>query len=234
MKYMLMICVDPADVPEDEPDDVEPWVNDLDSRGIRLFGDRLRPPSDATTVRVRGGEVMSTDGPYAETKEQIAGFDVIECASLEDAVRWAGRHPHSWMGAVEVRALTGGAPVVHLPEPGAGKTRYMMFVCTDPAVDPREFARMEPPGPWVAEMDGRGVRLFGSELEPPGRARTVRVRDKHAIVTDGPFAGTKEQIAGFDVLECADLDEAIDVAAKHPMARVGILEVRPFRPLGED
>ena len=53
-------------------------------------------------------------------------------------------------------------------------------------------------------------------------------------MTDGPFAETKEQIAGFDVLECADLDEAIDVAAKHPMARVGILEVRPFRPLGED
>ena len=110
----------------------------------------------------------------------------------------------------------------------------MMLVCTDPAADPQEFARMEPAGPWVAEMDGRGVRLFGSELEPPGRARTVRVRDKHATVTDGPFAETKEQIAGFDVLECADLDEAIDVAAKHPMACVGILEVRPFRPLGED
>jgi len=53
-------------------------------------------------------------------------------------------------------------------------------------------------------------------------------------VTDGPFAETKEQIAGFDVLECADLDEAIDAAAKHPMARLGILEVRPFRLFGED
>ena len=83
-------------------------------------------------------------------------------------------------------------------------------------------------------MDGRGVRLFGSELEPPGAARTVRVREKHAIVTDGPFAETKEQVAGFDVLECADLDEAIEAAARHPMARAGILEVRPFRSLGED
>jgi hypothetical protein len=110
----------------------------------------------------------------------------------------------------------------------------MMLVCTDPAVDPRELARMEPAGPWAAEMDGRGIRLFGSELEPPGAARTVRVREKHAIVTDGPFAETKEQIAGFDVLECADLDEAIEAAARHPMARVGILEVRPFRSLGED
>jgi hypothetical protein len=53
-------------------------------------------------------------------------------------------------------------------------------------------------------------------------------------VTDGPFAETKEQVAGFDVLECADLDEAIEAAAEHPMARFGILEVRPFRRLGVD
>ena len=126
------------------------------------------------------------------------------------------------------------APAAQLPDPRVGKIQYMMFVCTDPAVDPQEFAHMEPVDSWVAEMDARGIRLFGSELEPPGAARTVRVREKRAIVTDGPFAETKEQIAGFDVLECSDLDEAIEVAAKHPMARVGTLEVRPFRPFGED
>jgi hypothetical protein len=138
------------------------------------------------------------------------------------------------MGAVEVRALVAGPPVVHLPGPGAGKTRYMMFVCTDPAVDRRESAAMEPVGPWVAEMNGRGIRLFGSELEPPGAARTVRVRDNRTIVTDGPFAETKEQIAGFDVLECTDLHEAIQAAAKHPMARAGLVEVRPFRVFGKN
>jgi hypothetical protein len=135
---------------------------------------------------------------------------------------------------VEVRALAGGPPVVHLPGPAAGKTRYMMLVCTDPAVEAREFGTVEPVEPWVAEMSGRGVRLFGSELEPTGSARTVRGKDPGAIVTDGPFAETKEQIAGFDVLECADLDEAIEVAAKHPMARAGLVEVRPFRSLAED
>ena len=77
------------------------------------------------------------------------------------------------------------------------------------------------------------IRQYGSELGPPGSARTVRVRDSRAIVTDGPFAETKEQIAGFDVLECADLDEAIEVASSHPMARLGILELRPFWPLKE-
>jgi hypothetical protein len=210
------------------------WLDDSIRAGVNIEGQPLRLDADATTVKVRDGQLVVTDGPYAETKEQVAGFDVIECASMEEAVRWAGRHPHSWMGAVEVRALAGGAPAVHLPAPAAGKTRYMMFVCTDPAVDPQEFASMEPVGPWVAEMDGRGIRLFGSELEPPGGARTVRGRASRAIVTDGPFAETKEQVAGFDVLECADLDEAIEVAARHPMARAGLLEVRPFRPLGED
>ena len=93
---------------------------------------------------------------------------------------------------------------------------------------------IEPVEPWVAETDGKGIRLYGSELEPPGGARTVRVRDSSAIVTDGPFAETKEQIAGFDVLECADLDEAIEVARRHPMARLGVLEVRPFWPFEEE
>ena len=109
-----------------------------------------------------------------------------------------------------------------------------MIVCFDPTVDPADAHGGMDIDAWVAEMDGRGVRLFGSRLEPPGTARTVRVRESRVIVTDGPFADTKERIAGFDVLECADLDEAIDAAARHPMARAGTLEVRPFRSLGDD
>jgi hypothetical protein len=73
VKYMLMICVDPADVPEDEPGDVEPWVNDLDARGIRLFGDRLRPPSDATTVKVRRGEVLAS-----AARHPMAAYGMVE------------------------------------------------------------------------------------------------------------------------------------------------------------
>jgi hypothetical protein len=81
---------------------------------------------------------------------------------------------------------------------------------------------------WVTEMDGRGVRLLGERLRPVAETTTVRVRDGRLAVTDGPFTETKEQIAGFDVLECADLDEAVEVASKHPMARFGSIEVRPF------
>ncbi len=237
MRYMLIHAADP-DLASGWDDEAQAafssWIEETIRSGVNLQGSRLRPTADATTVKVRDGELIITDGPYAETKEQVAGYDVLECASLDEAVRWAGRHPSSWVGAIEVRALPDSAPAVPLPEPGEGKIRYVMLVCTDPRVGPREFARIEPVDPWVAEMNGRGVRLYGSELEPPGSARTVRVREKHAIVTDGPFAETKEQIAGFDVLECADLDEAIEVATRHPMARLGILEVRPFWPFEEE
>ena len=237
MRYMLIHAADPdlASTWDDEAQSAfSAWIEDTIGSGVNLQGSRLRPTADATTVRIRGGELIITDGPYAETKEQVAGYDVLECASLEEAVQWAGRHPSSWAGAIEVRALPEHAPAVPLPEPAEGKIRYMMLVCTDPAVDPREFEHVEPVDPWVAEMDGRAIRRYGSELEPPGNARTVRVREKQAIVTDGPFAETKEQIAGFDVLECADLDEAIEVASRHPMARLGVLEVRPFWPLEKE
>ena len=237
MQYMLIHAGAPDldDAWNDEAwSALNAWLDEAIGSGVSIEGAPLRLDADATTVKVRDGELIVTDGPFAETKEQVAGYDVIECASLEEAVRWAGGHPSSWVGAIEVRALPDSAPAVPLPEPGEGKIRYMMLVCTDPAVDPREFDHIEPVDPWVAETNGRGVRLYGSELEPPGSARTVRVRDQHAIVTDGPFAETKEQIAGFDVLECADLDEVIEVACRHPMARLGILEVRPFWPFEGD
>ncbi|MEV6929798.1 YciI family protein [Dactylosporangium sp. NPDC051485] len=108
--------------------------------------------------------------------------------------------------------------------------KYMMFVCSDP--EPDTDKEHEPDiEQWVAEHDGAGRRILGSVLAPPVAATTVRVRGGELLVTDGPFAETKEAIVGFDLLECADLDEAIAVARAHPMARAGRLEIRPFADL---
>jgi hypothetical protein len=112
--------------------------------------------------------------------------------------------------------------------------KYMLMICGDDSVEltPEEEAAMGPDTEsWVTEMDGRGVRLEGDRLRPVSDATSVRVRDAEVLIVDGPFAETKEQMAGFDIIECADLDEAIGVAAKHPMARHGVIEVRPFWPL---
>lgn len=109
--------------------------------------------------------------------------------------------------------------------------KYLMLVCVDESMvlPPDEAAAMpERTDRWVEEVDGRNVRLSGSRLQGVSDATTVRVRDGEVLIADGPFTETKEQIAGFDVIECADLDEAIEVAAKHPVARHGVLELRPF------
>jgi hypothetical protein len=114
---------------------------------------------------------------------------------------------------------------------------YLLLVCVDRSVElePEERASIGPTAEaWMNEMDDRGVRQQGHQLAPVSDATTVRVRGGDVVVADGPFAETKEQIAGFDVLECADLDEAIEVAGRHPMARLGILEVRPLWPFEED
>jgi hypothetical protein len=109
--------------------------------------------------------------------------------------------------------------------------KYLLLICVDESKRPTpEEARQHRADTdvWVKEMDGRGVRLQGNALGPARSGKTVRARDGEVLIADGPFAETKEQIAGFDILECAYLDEAVEVASKHPMAGFGAIEVRPF------
>ena len=112
--------------------------------------------------------------------------------------------------------------------------KYLLLMVDDHTVEltaEEDSAAMEATRVWVKEMSARGVHLDGDRLRPPHEARTLRVRGSEHIVTDGPFAETKEQVVGYDVLECRDLEEAISVAARHPLARFGTIEVRPFWPL---
>ncbi|MEC3993073.1 YciI family protein [Actinacidiphila sp. DG2A-62] len=112
MKFMLFVCVDKAVYDREpqepvEPDEPMPWADELDAAGIRLHGDELRPYRDATTVRVRGGEVLLADGPFAETKEVIAGYDIIDCADVKEAIEIAARHPVALTGRIEIRPFRG-------------------------------------------------------------------------------------------------------------------------------
>jgi hypothetical protein len=108
--------------------------------------------------------------------------------------------------------------------------KYLMFVCDD--TEPETDESLVPDiDTWVAENDAAGRRITGNVLAAPSAATTVRVRGGQVLLTDGPFAETKEVIVGFDILECADLDEAIAVAVKHPMAYHGRLELRPYADL---
>jgi hypothetical protein len=92
----------------------------------------------------------------------------------------------------------------------------------------RHRSRKRSPFPWVDDLEARGNRLTGDQLAPPRRARSVRVRAGKKLITDGPFAETKETVGGFDLLECESLEEAIEIAAAHPVAGAGTIEVRPL------
>jgi len=107
--------------------------------------------------------------------------------------------------------------------------KYPCLIWADGLPAPEHLAvlQRELPG-WGEEMDARGVRLLGRELDLPETAATVRVRGGQTLVTDGPFAETKEFIAGIDVVSCADRQRAIELAAAHPIARYHAIEVRPF------
>jgi hypothetical protein len=248
MKYLMLHAVDQDVTPSDptcaSPEALDAWVQEMLARGLLLDGARLHPVSDATTVRGSGGSRVVTDGPFAETKEQVAGYDVIDCPDLDSALAVAAAHPTTHIGSIEVRAFAEGMPDPVVPEPVPdGKLRYLMLVCADmrramAAASDAAAERSAPnrddfdegPDEVEAWIDAAGRRrLYGWALEFPDEAVTVRRVDGEVVTTDGPFAETKEQIAGYDLLECDDLDDALEVAAGHPVADGGVIELRPLR-----
>jgi hypothetical protein len=112
-----------------------------------------------------------------------------------------------------------------------GNVKFMMFVCRDPSIEmpPEDRAAMpNRMSAWVEEMTRRKIRLQGDVFEPGDAARTARVIGGESQVTDGPFAEAGQQISGYNILECIDLDQAVEVALEHPIARFGSIEVRSF------
>lgn len=105
--------------------------------------------------------------------------------------------------------------------------QYMLLMAAVPDAPAHEPART-PPTAWVEEMQRRGVDRGGYRLRLPEEARTVRVQGGETVVVHGPYAEVAEQVAGIGIIEAADLDEAIEVAAKHPSAQLGAIEIRPL------
>lgn len=109
--------------------------------------------------------------------------------------------------------------------------KFMLFTYRDPNVQlsPEQRATIPPAvAAWCEEMDGRGVRLMGHVLGALAEARTIRIRGGETTVEDGPVADENLHIAGFNILDCAGLEEAVEVAAKNPGASFGTLELRPI------
>jgi hypothetical protein len=197
----------------------------------------LQSVTTAASVRVRDGRTLVTDGPFAETTEQLGGYYVLDLADLDEAIAVAARLPPAAKGTVEIRpllALDGLPPERPLPTAtGDGSRTPFLLLCYD------DEAAWEAAGPWLLaearaeaaalarRLSDEGRYLSASPLHPAATATCVRVRGGRRVVTDGPFAETHEVLGGYYLILAEDRDTAVRLAAQHPGARVGTVEVRP-------
>lgn len=112
MKYMMLIYANAAEVPqftsEERQAAVQAWIafqTEAEAVGVLLSNDALYPVTDATTVRIRDGKILTTDGPFAETHEQLGGYYVLDCKDLDEAINWAAKMPGARYGSVEIRPV---------------------------------------------------------------------------------------------------------------------------------
>ncbi|MDA0350674.1 MAG: YciI family protein [Chloroflexi bacterium] len=113
MRYLALIYSEERTEPQEmTPESMIPWMKfgeEATARGANPLGDALQPASTATTVRVRDGKMLTTDGPFAETKEVLGGYYVLECPSLDVAIELAAKIPAAEYGSIEVR------PIMEIP-----------------------------------------------------------------------------------------------------------------------
>jgi hypothetical protein len=112
MKYLLLIADDESSMLAASPEEGAAMMaeyavfsEEMAKRGVLVGGERLHFTSDATTVQVRNGEILTTDGPFAETKEQLGGYYVMDCKDLDEAIEVAAKIPSAQFGSIEVRPI---------------------------------------------------------------------------------------------------------------------------------
>lgn len=261
MRFMLLVKATKdfeAGVWPDEKllSEMATWTEALVKAGARLEAGRLQPSAQGVRVGYANGKFTVTDGPFAETKELIAGFCLIQAQSREEAIEWVKRVPFH-EGEIELRPLyelldfpvdpaekpdgwrakeeqLRAAPPARRP----GTVRYMAMLKADKATeagvlpDQKALAAM---GAFMEEGTKAGVFLSGEGLQPSSKGARVRFSGSKRVVTDGPFAETKELLAGYAILQFTSKAEAIEwtkrfVQVDAPLRLGGecTCEIRPF------
>jgi hypothetical protein len=204
------------------------FAGELASEGRIRGGNPLQPESAGARIVVRGGRAVVTDGPFAESKEVVAGYFLVEAASRAEAIEIAKRCPHVRAGIVEVR----GAPDRDAVAAAGKGPRFLFLLHMEPGLtDPDRSKYREMVG-YDEELkrEGRYVESSQLALDPP--AARVETRGGKTLVVDGPFAETKEVAGGYYVVQAGSRAEAIEIAKRCPHARWGSVEVRELFPIG--
>jgi len=232
------------------------WTEELVKAGARLESGRLQPSSQGARVRYANGKFVMTDGPFAESKELIAGFCLIQVKSREEAIEWAKRVPFQ-EGEIELRPLYElfDFPVDPAEKPDGWREKEEQFRAAPPARRPGTIRYMgilkadkdteagvlpdekglAAMGAFLEEGLKAGVFLSGEGLQPSSKGARVRFSESKRTVIDGPFAETKELVAGYAILQFASKAEAIEWAKRFVQVdaplRLGAeseCEIRPF------
>lgn len=201
-------------------------------------GEALQCSRAAKTLRSKGGKVIVTDGPFAETKEQLGGLGVIEARDLDHAVELMVNHPALRFGPIEIRPIDGELTerCQSKSDDASAQAQGMKFVClsygdenTWNAMSNNEREGLiEECMAYDAVLRKYGQSVGGVALQSVRTAKTLRSRGGKVLVTDGPYAETKEQVGGVAINKFTDIDCAVEAWLKHPCLRVGdVLEIRP-------
>jgi hypothetical protein len=220
------------------------YDNELLQAGrLIVGGGALQPSRTAKTLRWHKGAVLVTDGPYAETKEQLGGVGVLEASDMGHAVELLSKHPGLHYGATfEIRpideeshmrqakslaALRAGAPAAH-----SQSLRFASLGYTNGWGSISENERAAMFESCIVFDEARvksGQWQSGIALQSACTAKTVQVKAGQVVVTDGPFAETKEYLGGIVVLALKDLNDGVAMLSKHPALPFGLaIELRPI------
>ena len=234
MKFLLMVITDEAAEAALSPAEIDALVERhtafagaLRADGMWVTAARLRYGRDAITLRRRGGRTVTLDGPFAESKEVLGGFYLIEAASRDAAIERAKQLPLDEHGAVEVRPARTGA-TWRGPLRGAKQFAVLFIANADKPISRAEmFASIDTHYETSLDLAAQGRFVSSRALEPSPAAATIRWTNGRHVVSDGPFAETKEFVAGYFVIASDSTEEALDWAQRLLGAN-DACEVRPL------
>ncbi|MDB5985634.1 MAG: hypothetical protein JWR16_687 [Nevskia sp.] len=235
MRFMILrkadACTEAGILPEEKLLAAMGQYNEeLLKAGVMRAGEGLQPSATGVRLRFSHGKTTVIDGPFSETKELIAGFSMFEVPSKDEAIAWVKRWPAlDGDGNVEIElrevgcanGLCGSEPTPAQAD-AASKQRYMVLLKSDSnteaTVDPGE-QRLAAMARCNEDSVKAGIMLAGDGLQPTSRGARVKFAGGKPTVIDGPFAETKELIAGFWIIRTASKQEAIEWVRRYPYPR---------------
>jgi len=224
MEFMLLFS-QAKDAPRPGPEgfaEMGRFAAELSRHGKLRCGAPLGEPADGATVRSRDGKPLVSDGPFAEAKEVLGGFWIIDAASRDEAIDIARRCPHARGGTVEVHAVRRR---YLFDDTGAGTPFLFAFHrvpgLTDP--DDSKFRAMMTFAETLAH-EGTLFETTPLAVDPP--PARIEPRDGKPLVLDGPFAEAKEAVGGYSLVRVPDRAAAVELATRYPHAAWGPIEVR--------